>query len=89
MAVADLSGTPPLRPKMFSISCSFSDYLAKSYVGTPPGVLSPLLRAILDPPLQGLCFVLCQVKLPRTRVFTCLTDFEKSRVITIYLPHKL
>ena len=27
---------PPLRPKNFSISCSFLENLAKSYVGTPP-----------------------------------------------------
>ena len=29
-------GDGPLRPKIFSISCSFSQNLAKSYVGTPP-----------------------------------------------------
>ena len=27
---------PPLRPKIFLISCSFSQNLAKSYVGAPP-----------------------------------------------------
>ena len=31
----------PPRPKIFSISCSFSQNLAKSYVGTPAGWLAP------------------------------------------------
>ena len=46
--VADLGGGAPgarplpLRPKIFSISCSFSQNLAKSYVGVPPpGGLAP------------------------------------------------
>ena len=41
--VADLRGGAPLRTKMFSISCSFSENLAKSYVGAPPppGGLAP------------------------------------------------
>ena len=38
--MADLEGrawrVPPLRPKIFSISCSLSWNLAKSYVGAPP-----------------------------------------------------
>ena len=55
LAVADLGGrprrAPPPRPKMFSISCSFSQNLAKSYVGAPPKGWRPLLRGILDPPL--------------------------------------
>ena len=35
---ADLGGPAraPLRHKIFSISCSFSQNLAKSYVGAPP-----------------------------------------------------
>ena len=44
MSVADLGGwpgaRPPLQPKIFSISCSFSQNLAKSYVGAP-GELAP------------------------------------------------
>ena len=28
-------GAPPLRPKIFSISCSFWERFAKSYVGAP------------------------------------------------------
>ena len=48
MAVADL------RPKISSIPCSFSQNLAKSYVGAPPPEgWHPLLREILDPPLHG------------------------------------
>ena len=35
-----------------SISCSFSQNLAKSYVGAPPGRLPPPLRGILDPSLE-------------------------------------
>ena len=58
IAVADLGGRTrrakysPLRPKIFSISCSFSQNLAKSYVGAPPEGWRPLLRGILDPPLN-------------------------------------
>ena len=48
--VADLGGAP-LRPKIFLISCSFSENLTKSYVGAPPGGRRPLLQGILDPPL--------------------------------------
>ena len=43
-------GGAPLRPKIFSISCSFLEHLAKSHVGVLRG-LAPLLRGILDPPL--------------------------------------
>ena len=49
-AVADLGRgapgarpDPPPRPKMFSISCSFSEILTKSYVGAP-------LRGSAPPP---------------------------------------
>ena len=40
-AVADLGGAAPLRPKIFSISCSFSENLTKSYVGAPPRGSAP------------------------------------------------
>ena len=44
-AVADLGGrpwrAPPLRPEIFSMSCSFSQNLAKSYVGNPWRVGTP------------------------------------------------
>ena len=43
---------PPLRTKIFLISCSFSENLANLYAGAP--LLEgwrPLLRGILDPPL--------------------------------------
>ena len=43
-SVADLGG-------IFSISCSFSQNLAKSYVGAPLEGWRPLLRGILDLPL--------------------------------------
>ena len=33
LTVPDLRREAPLRPKMVSISCSFSEILAKSYVG--------------------------------------------------------
>ena len=45
--VTDLGGhsrcvaPPPPRPKIFSISCSFLQNLAKSYVGTTPRGLAP------------------------------------------------
>ena len=55
--VADLGGRTrrppsPVRPNIFSISCSFSQNLAKSYVGAPLEDWRPLLRGILDPPLK-------------------------------------
>ena len=52
--VADLGDAPgaPPRAKIFSISCSFSQNLAKIYVGAPPQRWRPLLREILDPPLK-------------------------------------
>ena len=44
-AVADLRGSagdaPPLGVQTLSISCSFWEILAKSYVGAPPGDLAP------------------------------------------------
>ena len=54
MTVADLRGAPPppLQTKIFSISCSFSENLAKSYVGAPLESWRPLLWGILDPPLH-------------------------------------
>ena len=43
---------PSPRPfSIFSISCSYSKKLAKSYVGTPLKGGQPLLRGMLDPPL--------------------------------------
>ena len=56
-AVADLhskilDARPPLGAQILSISCSFWENLAKSYVGAPPlGSWRPLLGEILDPPL--------------------------------------
>ena len=46
--VADLGGgrrgrAPPLGTQILSISCSFRENLAKSYVGAPPGELAPPL----------------------------------------------
>ena len=63
-AVADLRvarGTcappPPPGVQILSISCSFWEISAKSYVGAPLGSWRPLLGEILDPPLawRGLC----------------------------------
>ena len=56
-AVADLhskilDARPPLGVQILSISCSFWEILAKSYVGAPPGSWRPLLGEILDPPLS-------------------------------------
>ena len=57
-AVADLhskilDARPPPGVPILSISCSFWEKLAKSYVGAPPpGSWRPLLREILDPPLD-------------------------------------
>ena len=48
---------PPPGPNS-SISCSFWEILAKSYVGAPPGSWRPLLGEILDQPLLGLNCVL-------------------------------
>ena len=59
--VTDLGG--PLRPKIFSISCSFSQNLAKSYVGAPLKGWRPLLRGILDPPLRTFFSLLLRLTL--------------------------
>ena len=53
ISVADLRGargTPP-GVQILSISCSFWENLAKSYVGAPPGSWRLLDGEILDPPL--------------------------------------
>ena len=48
-----LDARPPLGAQILSISCSFWENLAKSYVGAPPpGSWRPLLGEILDPPLE-------------------------------------
>ena len=48
-----LSSYPPApRPKIFLISYSFLENLAKSYAGAPSPGWRPLLRGILDPPLD-------------------------------------
>ena len=45
---------PPPGVQILSISCSFWENLAKSYVGAPPlGSWRPLLGEILDPPLNS------------------------------------
>ena len=47
-----LDAPPPPRVQILSISCSFWEILAKSYVGASPlGSWRPHLREILDPPL--------------------------------------
>ena len=59
-AVADLRGArgthAPLQVQILSISCSFWENLAKSYVGAPLGSWHPLLGEILDPPLGAVVF---------------------------------
>ena len=42
---------PPPRVQILSISCSFWENLAKSYIGAPPESWRPHLGEILDPPL--------------------------------------
>ena len=65
ISVADLGGAqgappPPLGAQILSISCSFRENLAKSYVGAPPppppGELAPLPGEILDPPLIAIFY---------------------------------
>ena len=53
-SVADLEGPPPVRPKIFAISCSFWENFGK-IVGWCPLLEGwrPLLRGIMDPPLVG------------------------------------
>ena len=52
--LADQGGArdAPLGAKILSISWSFRENLAKSYVGTPLGSWRPLPGEILDPPLS-------------------------------------
>ena len=45
--------TCSLGVQILSISCSFRENLAKSYVGTPWRVGTPTSGEILDPPLNG------------------------------------
>ena len=53
-----LDARPPLGVQILSISCSFWENLAKSYVGAPPlESWRPLLGEILDPPLPTLVCV--------------------------------
>ena len=57
MSVADLHSKildAPPGVQILSISCSFWENLAKSYVGAPLGSWRPLLGEILDPPLHVL-----------------------------------
>ena len=78
-AVADVRGlprlAPPLRPKIFSISCSFSENLIYWwYIGDPsPSVCAPSYGESWIRRCRDHVFVLKQVKLQRTRVFTRLT----------------
>ena len=57
LPVAELRGARGTRPptrgwvQILSISCSFWEILAKSYVGTPAESWRPHLWEILDPPL--------------------------------------
>ena len=64
-------GTPvsPSRPKIFSITYSFSKNLAKSYV-CPPEVWCSLLRGILDLPLE---------------CYTCFTFFSLLQTLSSLL----
>ena len=55
---------PPLGVQILSISCSFWENLANSYVGAPPS-WRPLLGEILDPPLLAL-WVLTTQEYPTT-----------------------
>ena len=56
-AVADLRGAQgmhaPMGAQILSISCSFWENMAKSYVGAPLWSWYPLLVEILDPPLRS------------------------------------
>ena len=54
--MADLGGTPTRRPKIFSISCSFSENFGK-IVCWPLGGLAPLIREFLDPPLERISYL--------------------------------
>ena len=45
------SAPPPDGPKFSQFHAVFLENLAKSYVGAPPGGLTPILQGILDPPL--------------------------------------
>ena len=51
-------GRPPAQ--IPTISCSFWENMAKSYVSAPPESWRPLLWEILDPPLMIVETSLCQ-----------------------------
>ena len=72
-SVADLRGAqgmrPPLGIQILSISCSFWENLAKSYVGARLGSWRPLLGEILDPPLKIILMTKSRFKLEN--LFNC------------------
>ena len=84
-AVADLRGVQGVQ--ILSISCSFWEISAKSFVGTPTGELAPLLREILDPPLDRVSFSwylipgLCTPRLP---VPNGSPDYDKKPINNWY-----
>ena len=57
-----LDARPPLGVQILSISCSFWENLAKSYVGAPLESWRPLLGEILDPPLTRMHFLIADIR---------------------------
>ena len=72
-----LDARPPLGVQILSISCSFWENLAKSYVGAPPGELAPPLGEILDPPLVSIVFI--QVLYAKTSI--CIKYLDENNNI--------
>ena len=77
--MADLRGgarDAPPGAQILSISCSFGENLAKSYVGAPRGVGRPLFGETLDPPL-------IQNEKVRNNVVEHLAAFYSEKVLSL------
>ena len=83
----------PNGPKIFLISCSFSENLAHLYADVP------LLREILDPPLNNMAKFISYQTLadiliifvwhPIVRIVTCVVCISKQRAIPVNVGCKM
>ena len=94
--MADLRGRrgrapPPLGVQILSISCSFWEILAKSYVGAPPGELAPPARG--NPGSATELIVFYRSSQAGDRVFTVRTtsgayaQYATSKEVTTFHLH--
>ena len=87
--VADLRGgagdAPPPGVQILSISCSFWEILAKSYVSAPPlGSWHPLLGEILDPPLRSIKNFFLTISFVQLKSPSIINYFRENFMKAIY-----